>query len=221
MKTLRLFTSLAALSASLLSLHAQADERGRLIFEDDFQRNESDESTEEIGNGWSTNSKTRAGGNKQADLRDGTLHIYIHQTADHAVSVRHDADFQNGRVELRFMLENDKDTLGLNFADQQLKTVHAGHLFKVTLGRKKLDFNDMKTGAMNQRIYTAKKAGKHWGCPSGSIEQTQELLEMGARFIAYNADLTMIKNGLQQMQRDLSPLGFTFDNRLDATSPGL
>ncbi len=72
--------------------------------------------------------------------------------------------------------------------------------------------------AVRKTAEAAKKAGKHWGRPSGSIEQTEELLEMGARFIAYNADLLMIKNALQQMQRDLSPLGFTFCNRLDATS---
>ena len=72
--------------------------------------------------------------------------------------------------------------------------------------------------AVRKTAQAAKQAGKHWGCPSASIEQTQELLEMGARFIAYNADIVMIKNALEQMQRDFSPLGFTFDNRLDATS---
>jgi 4-hydroxy-2-oxoheptanedioate aldolase len=72
--------------------------------------------------------------------------------------------------------------------------------------------------AVRKTAEAAKKAGKHWGCPSGSIEQTQELLEMGARFIAYNADIVMIKNAMDQMQRDFSPLGFTFDNRLDTTS---
>jgi hypothetical protein len=41
---------------------------------------------------------------------------------------------------------------------------------------------------------------------------------MGARFIAQNADIVMIKTALEQMQRDLSPLGFTFDNRLDRAS---
>ncbi len=81
----------------------------KLIFEDDFERNESDEEKEELGNGWSTNSSKRAGGNKQVDLREGTMHIYMHKAADHAVSVRHDAQFQNGEVHLRFMLENEKD----------------------------------------------------------------------------------------------------------------
>ena len=72
--------------------------------------------------------------------------------------------------------------------------------------------------AIRKTGQAAEKAGKHWGCPSASIEQTQELLEMGARFITYNADIVMIKNALEQMQQDFSPLGFTFDNRLGSTS---
>ena len=77
--------------------------------------------------------------------------------------------------------------------------------------------HDSIRDAVRKTAQAAEKAGKHWGCPSGSIEQTQELLEMGARFITYNADIVMIKNGLEKMQRDLSPLGFTFDNQLNAT----
>lgn len=129
-----------------------ADERGKLIFEDSFDRNESQEATEEIGNGWVSNSKSRAGGNKQVDLKDGAMHIYMHKTADHAVSVKHDAEFGDGTVELRFMLEHSQDTLGLDFADLKLKTVHAGHLFKVTVGTSKVDIADLKTGNMDLKI---------------------------------------------------------------------
>ena len=123
-----------------------------LIFEDDFNRDESQQLKEEIGNGWSTASDKRAAGNKQVDLRDGTLHIYIHEVADHAVSVRHDAEFTNGAVECRFMLEHEKDVLGLNFADLEFKSVWAGHLFKVEVGIKKLKITDLKTGVMDLEI---------------------------------------------------------------------
>jgi hypothetical protein len=129
-----------------------------LIFEDDFNRNESQEVTEEIGNGWSSNSSTRANGNKQVDLRDNTLHIYFHESADHAVSVRHDVEFKNGEVELRFMLEHEKDILGLNFADLTHKSVWAGHLFKVNVGVKKLEIVDLKTGVMNLETRKIRKA---------------------------------------------------------------
>ncbi len=139
---------------------ARAEERGKLIFEDNFERYESQELTDEVGNGWGTNSKSRAKGNKQVDLRDGAMHIYIHEAADHAVSVTHASEFQNGSVELRFMLENDKDTLGLDFADLQCKTVHAGHLFKVTVGAGKVDISDLKTGTMSMDVYEMKQGGK-------------------------------------------------------------
>jgi 4-hydroxy-2-oxoheptanedioate aldolase len=60
----------------------------------------------------------------------------------------------------------------------------------------------------------ARRAGKNWGCPAGSVEQAKELLEMGARLICYQADIVIIKAGLEQVQREMSPLGFTFDNRV-------
>src|ERR1044072_6367795 len=43
---------------------------GRLIFQDDFSRNESQEKTDDPGNGWATNSKSRAKEHKQVDLSD-------------------------------------------------------------------------------------------------------------------------------------------------------
>jgi len=41
----------------------ETDWRGVVVFEDDFERSESQEKTDEPGNGWSTNSKKRAKGN--------------------------------------------------------------------------------------------------------------------------------------------------------------
>jgi len=145
---------LIALTATL-----NAGER-KLLFEDDFERSESQETKDEPGKGWSTNSSSRAGGNKQVDLKNGAMYIFVHKTADHAVSVRHDAEFQNGEVELRMMLENPQDTLTLNFADMKLKSVHAGHLFKVTVGRRNATIADLKTGVMNLETRTQRKAGK-------------------------------------------------------------
>ncbi len=64
---------------------------------------------------------------------------------------------------------------------------------------------------------TAKAAadnGKDWGCPSFSVEQTRELLDLGARFICYSADIIMVKSGLEDIRENFKPLGFTFDDRL-------
>lgn len=144
--------------AALLSSNSFADERVVLV--DDFNRNESDETKESLGKGWSTNSKSRAKGHKQADLRDGTLHIFTHAEADHAASVRHDAEFTNAVVTLRFKLEHAKDSLGLNFADPQCKEVHAGHLFRVSLAPKSLTLEDLKTGKMRLDLRKTRIAKK-------------------------------------------------------------
>ncbi len=149
---------LLALLALCLSGTLQADEHRRLLFEDNFDRNESQEVTDEVGNGWGTNSKTRAAGNKQVDLKNGAMHITMHAVADHGVSVTHAAEFRDGLVELRFMLEHEQDTLGLDFADLQFKEVHAGHLFKVDLAHKYVQINDMKSGNMNLKFREAKLA---------------------------------------------------------------
>ncbi|MEM1294911.1 MAG: hypothetical protein AAGH89_06065, partial [Verrucomicrobiota bacterium] len=135
-----------------------ADDHGQLIFEDDFERSESQEKTDEPGNGWGTNSAKRANGNKQVDLRDGAMYIFIHDTADHGVSVTHPAEFTNGAVTLRFMLEDAKDSLGLNFADLKFKEVHAGHLFAARIFPKYVLLQDLKTGNMDLKIRQARQA---------------------------------------------------------------
>ncbi len=132
-----------------LTVPVFAEDRGKLIFEDDFERNESQDIKDEIGKGWGTNSRTRAAGNKQVDLKNGAMYIYIHKAADHAVSVTHPAEFRDGSVELRFMLENEKDSLGLNFADLKYKKVHAGHLFMAKVSPRYVELTDLKTGNMD------------------------------------------------------------------------
>ncbi|MES2597992.1 MAG: hypothetical protein V4662_21845 [Verrucomicrobiota bacterium] len=135
-----------------------ADDLGELIFQDDFDRAESQETTDEPGSGWGTNSKTRAKGNKQVDLKDGAMRIFIHKEANHAVSVTHPAEFTDGAVGLRFMLEDAQDSLGLDFADLDFKEVHAGHLFVARISTKAVQLTDLKTGGMRLDISEARKA---------------------------------------------------------------
>ncbi len=159
MKTTSALCCYITMNFVLLSCTVVADERGKLIFQDDFNRNESQETVDEVGNGWGTNSKSRAKNNKQVDLKDGAMYIYIHEAADHAVSVKHPAEFTNGTVETKFMLQDPDDSLGLNFADLQYKEVHAGHLFKVTVGTKNVELADLKTGMMDLKTREARLAG--------------------------------------------------------------
>ena len=149
--------STAAALFTLAHLRA-AEDLGRLIFQDDFARSESQEKTDEPGNGWATNSKGRANGNKQVDLRDGAMYIFISAAADHAVSVTHAAEFTDGSVALRFKFEDARDSLGLDFADLSRKDVHAGHLFAARVAPKQIILQDLASGNMRLDIHTARQA---------------------------------------------------------------
>lgn len=143
---------------SFLATTAAAEQLGTLIFQDDFERSESQELRDEPGNGWGTNSRSRAKGHKQVDLRDGAMFIFTHAEADHAASVTHPAEFTNGKIQLRFMLEDAQDSLGLDFADPQCKEVHAGHLFAARVNSKNVVLQDLKTGNMRFDIREARQA---------------------------------------------------------------
>jgi len=132
---------------------------GTLVFSDDFERTETQKIKDEPGNGWKTSSSWSAKGNKEVDLVDGTMYIYIHPEAIHAVDVGHEFQFIDGTATMRFKFHEEKDTLMLNFADLTYKEVHAGHLCAATFGVKKVTLQDMKTGGMNLKYYDARKAG--------------------------------------------------------------
>jgi hypothetical protein len=149
---LTLFASIALTTA------VSAEELGQLLFQDDFERSESQEQKDEPGQGWGTNSASRAKGNKQVDLRNGAMHIYLSPEANHAVSVTHPAEFTDGSVTMRFMLEDEKDSLGLDFADLGCKEVHAGHLFAARVSPKQVALQDLKTGNMRLDISEARQA---------------------------------------------------------------
>ena len=72
--------------------------------------------------------------------------------------------------------------------------------------------------ALRQIAAAARAAGKHWGSPGFGLDRTQELLDRGARLLFAGGDLLMVKAGLERLQYDYAPFGFTFDNRL-ATPP--
>ena len=84
--------------AVLTTSSAFADE---LLFEDNFNRKEADDSKEQVGDGWWTNSKRRAKGIKQIDLKNKALTITTAKEADHAAVVKHDAPFDDGKASVR------------------------------------------------------------------------------------------------------------------------
>ncbi len=65
----------------------------------------------------------------------------------------------------------------------------------------------------------AKNAGKHLALPVANAEHAKSSLELGARLFFCGADISFVKNGLERLQQQFSPLGFTFDPRF-ATKSG-
>lgn len=160
MRCLLLIVAACVVSGPFVMGSAWADPvtpSGQTVLADDFQRDEATPGKEGIGNGWSTNSKSRAQGNQQVDLVDGAMHIYRHAVADHGVSVVHDFGFRDGEVRLRFKL-GPKDDLGINIADMDEKSVHAGHLCMARIRNKQVELIDLKTGRMKLEMREANKA---------------------------------------------------------------
>lgn len=137
----------------------RAESEGQLIFSDDFNREEASENKEDLGNGWTTNSAWRAPGKKQVDLKDGVLHGGTHPDAGHALVLFHPAGLRDGAVEFKFMLD-ESESLGVEFADPACKTVHAGHLCMVRVGRGQLIISDLKTGNMDLKIRERRTSGE-------------------------------------------------------------
>ncbi|MEO2015106.1 MAG: arylsulfatase [Fuerstiella sp.] len=130
------------------------EEYGTLIFEDHFERKESQEEKDEPGNGWTTSSDNNksAQGSKNVDLCDGTLHIATHQGAHHGISVRHGFAFTDGTISVRVKLHDEDDRLRLNFADlppEEVGVSHlrARHLFDAIITLNRISFED-KTGGV-------------------------------------------------------------------------
>ena len=152
---------LGFISVGVLSMHqhAVAEVRGpEVLIDDHFEREESSDLLEDVGNGWETNSKKRAKGEKQVDLVGGALKIYRAEIADHGVSVTHEASFSDAVISLRFQL-GVGDDLGINIADMQEKSVHAGHLFVARVRLNQLEVTDLKTGRMNLERRTRRQSG--------------------------------------------------------------
>ncbi|WP_166826951.1 family 16 glycoside hydrolase [Thalassoroseus pseudoceratinae] len=160
---------------SLWQSNLQAESgQGTTLIQDDFNRDEKDPTKEQVGNGWGTNSRTRAKGHKQVDLVDGAMHIKRAEVADHGVSVTHEAAFKDAIIKLRFKL-GPKDNLGINIADMKEKSVHAGHICMAKIHPGRLELVDLKTGRMNEAVRTRRLAAE-------STPQDKELLKKTVKF---------------------------------------
>ncbi|MEQ9407330.1 MAG: hypothetical protein RIK87_06365 [Fuerstiella sp.] len=192
---------------------AVPESSGILLLQDDFERDEADPEKEDVGNGWGTNSKTRAQGQKQVDLDGGAMHITRAEVADHGVSVHHDLAFRNGTIQLRFKL-GPKDDLGINIADMQEKSVHAGHLCMTRIRLDKVELKDLKTGVMNLETRKQRLAG--------SLTPAMEK-QIATRTKTFKVHLTPDEWHQLSVQIDGDTMRVTIDDMLVGTfqSPGI
>jgi hypothetical protein len=157
------FMYLIFLSLTMISFAQTPNEliaKGKLIFEDDFNRQEADDSKEQIGKEWKTNSAKRAKGIKQADLKDNALSIKMAKEADHGVSVLHTNPFDDGIVKVRFKMHDAKG-IGFNFNDPKARKITwAGHVCAVKVTPKSISITDQITGHFRLDIHNMRKEGK-------------------------------------------------------------
>jgi len=154
-----LLVLIATTAAGAADDAAMLKAQGKLLFEDEFNRDEATPDKEDIGGGWTSNSAWRAKGKKQVDLAEGAMHVTRVPEADHGVAIFHDVEFQDGAVQLKFKL-GPGDDLGVDFVDRQLKTVHAGHLCVARITLKGVTLTDSKTGAMDLKIRERRQSGE-------------------------------------------------------------
>ena len=186
-----------------------------LLFEDNFERNESQEVNDELGKGWSTNSENRAGGNKQVDLGDGTLHVFRHKTADHSVSVVHPAKYKDCRVELKFRLDDKADDLGIDFADMQCKEVHAGHICKVFFRADGVEIQDLKSGRMNKAFRDALKSGSATDEQKAAVKKFQTRVAHPIKLQQWHSAVITIAGNTLSVELDGSEIGSISSSGID------
>ncbi len=174
--------------------------------EDRFDREESDPSKEEVGNGWTTNSRSRAKGEKQVDLVDGAMHITRAAVADHGVSVVHDLEFKDAIIQLRFKL-GEQDSLGINIADMNEKSVHAGHICLALVRCDKVEIADLKTGRMNLEVRTRRVAGNPSPKDVKMLKSKSKFFDVDLAADAWHPLQVMIDDDVMSVSINGQPVG--------------
>jgi hypothetical protein len=136
-------------------------EKGELIFQDAFDREEDGNLAKAIGNGWNSATANRVPNIKMADLDQGILKIAsASKEAGHSAHIHHEAGFTNGGVIVRFKFPglSKGESLQLGFVDRETQGVHAGHLCYGILSPSTITLSDHKTGVMNLEIRKKREA---------------------------------------------------------------
>ena len=149
---------LAEESNSSANLHDDAawlQQKGTLIFQDNFTRPLDGNGIKAIGNGWESATADRAPQVKQADLDQGILKINSDgKAAGHGVHIHHDAGFADGGTTLRFRFPglNKGESFTIGHVDREMKGIHAGHLCYANLYPTSILLRDNKTGISEEKL---------------------------------------------------------------------
>ena len=184
-----------------------------VLFQDQFERTEKDQGKEQPGNGWGTNSKTRAKGVKQVFLGDGKMHIKRAAVADHGVSVTQDLSFRNAHITLRFMVPRNGD-LGINIADMNEKSVHAGHICMARIKPTSLEIVDLKTGRMKKEMHKKNKAKQLTKADKAQIARKSIVLPLKLKTGIWHDLEILIMDDTMTVKIDARKIG-------SMTSPGI
>jgi 4-hydroxy-2-oxoheptanedioate aldolase len=71
--------------------------------------------------------------------------------------------------------------------------------------------------AMEKISASCRRAGKAWGSTCSSLEHAKRLISLGATFLCHGADLVMVKNGLEEIQKQFATIGMQFQNQLNGS----
>ena len=66
--------------------------------------------------------------------------------------------------------------------------------------------------SLNKIAQAAANTGKYWASTAADANSAKELLQRGAGMILHNADICIVKKGLEIMRDDFSKLGFQFQD---------
>ena len=99
------------------------------------------------------------------------------EVADHGVSVTHEADFRDAVITLRFKL-GAGDDLGINLADMNEKSVHAGHICVARIRPHQVEISDLKTGRMDLARRTRRLAGEETAADKARIKATSTTVDV-------------------------------------------
>ncbi len=120
--------------------------RGRLIFEDSFNREDPDD-VEQLGPDWRSNSKRSAEGHKQCDFSDGKLVLKVHEIADSHVVITHKLkeDIKDSVMWIRAKITTADYTF-ISYSDPESKESQYGRLCGVTMRDGDMKISDLQNG---------------------------------------------------------------------------